>query len=240
MKRLLCFFIAIAALLIGPGICQQHIAEVIDTPTATAIDLGSYSFSTRLYSEGSILTRLYYGIIMEGLTLGLSFDAENVIGSKEVNVNRPFLFIKFPLYTGDQKWPVVSVGFDEQGLGDYDEEEKLYKTAPMGFFIVLTKLGLAPGLNFSMGANANHSLLRNAPEKILGFCSSDYMISPEFMLLAEVKEITAWNSYLNVGAKYFMNQELNFEFSALNIGGRNGDWPERIIKVTYTKVWGMF
>jgi hypothetical protein len=221
------------------GVCQQYVIEAIDTPTANSIELGSYSFSLRLYKQGSILARLYYGIIMRNLTLGLSIDGENIVGTGTVKPRRPYLFIKLPLYTGDETWPILSLGFDEQGLGDYNDDINEYEIKPMGFFVVLTKEGIAPGLNVSIGANANYSLLKDAERKIYGFCNANFMVGPEFMLLAELKEFVAWDSYLNLGAKYLLTPELNFEFSALNVGGNSGE-PERIIRVTYTKMWGEF
>lgn len=238
MKRIFLIGVTVCVLY-NTAFCQQEISEVIDTPTANSIGLGSFSCSTRLYGGGSILTRLFYGIIMDGLTLGLSFDAENVIGTEDINPHRPYLYIKFPLYRGNQKWPVIGLGFDEQGLGAYDEDTDKYQVLPMGFFLVFTKLGLTTGLNFSVGANANYSVVPDTEERILGFCNADFMLGPEFMLIAEVKEITAWDSFVNAGARYFLNPELSFEFSGLNLGSRNGK-TERIIKVTYTKVWGEF
>jgi hypothetical protein len=239
MKKVLVLLCIVAVFSYGRVLAQESNIEAIDTPTANSIDLGSYAFSVRLYEGGSILTRLYYGIIMEDLTLGLSFDTENLVGTESVSIRRPFLYIKLPLYSGDQKWPAISMGFDEQGLGRYDDDINEYEIPPMGFFFVFTKLGIYPGLNFSAGMNANYSLVRDAEEKIMGFCSADFMIGPEFMLLAEVKEIQPWNSYVNAGAKYFLTPELNFEFSALDLNQRRGDM-ERIIRIVYTKVWGSF
>ena len=139
-----------------------------------------------------------------------------------------------PLGQDDDPW----ISPFERILGVYDEDIEEYQTPPMGFFLVLTKMGLTTGLNVSCGINANYSLVSNVEKKILGFCSADFMLGPEFMLLMEVKEIVAWDSYLNAGAKYLLTPELDFEFSVLDIGGRIE--TERIIKVTYKKMWGEF
>ncbi|MFH1415629.1 MAG: hypothetical protein ABIH89_06040 [Elusimicrobiota bacterium] len=211
---------------------EQQIIEVIDTPTATSKELGSYTIAIRLYDEGSLLTRLYYGIIVTNLTLGLSFDAENVVGSGEVKPRRPFLYIKIPLYPGSRKWPAISIGFDEQGLGDYNEDDEEYMIPPTGFFMVFTKTSFMTGLNFSLGANANYNFQKDAEKKLKGFCNADFMLGPEFMLLAEVKEITTWDSYFNFGAKYMVNHQLDFEFSVLDIGERIA--TERIIRINYS------
>jgi hypothetical protein len=207
---------------------QEHIIDVIDTPTANSVEFGSFDLSFRLYDRGSILTRLFYGIIMKNLTLGLSFDAENVVGTGDIEPRRPYLYVKLPLYTGNSVWPGISLGFDEQGFGAYDEDEEQYRFRAMGFFLVLTKKGVVPGLNIGAGVNADYS---GPDEKIRGFVNTDFMIGPEFMILAEVKEIDEEGAYSNVGAKYLLSPDLNFEFSVLNIGGQ-GD-AERILRVTY-------
>lgn len=239
MKKIIVIIGFIIVRFCNPVFCQYKIIEIIDTPTANSIELGSYSFSTRLYGRGSILTRLFYGIIMKDLTLGLSFDAKGVIGTEDITAHRPYLYIKVPLYSGSQKWPVISLGFDEQGLGEFDDDTNEYRIPPIGFFLVFTKMGLTTGLNLSVGVNANYSLVENTEDKVLGFCSVDFMLGPEFMLITEVKEITAWDSYINAGARYLVNPELSFEFSGLNLGSRNGK-PERILKVIYSKVWKGF
>jgi hypothetical protein len=161
---------------------------------------------------------------MRNLTLGLSIDGENVVGTGTVKPRRPYLFIKLPLYSGDEFWPVLSMGFDEQGLGSYNDDTDEYEVNPMGFFIVATKLGLTTGLDVSAGLNANYSLIETEEKRILGFCNANYTIGPEFVVHGEVKEIAEWDSTVNLGAKYLLTPEL----------------PERIIRVTYTKVWGDF
>lgn len=232
MRKIILSIVFIVIGFCNQAFCEQHVTEIIDTPTATSKELGSYAVSVRLYKEGSILTRLYYGIIVKNLTLGLSFDAENVIGSGSVEPRRPYLYIKLPLYLGSYTWPAISVGFDEQGFGKYNEDNEEYEVPPVGFFLVFTKKALMTGLNVSFGINANYTFKEDTEEKIKGFCNADFMLGPEFMILAEVKEITMWNSYFNAGAKYLLNPQLDFEFSLLDLGGRSV--LERIIKVTYT------
>ncbi|MEA3507278.1 MAG: hypothetical protein U9R36_07320 [Elusimicrobiota bacterium] len=205
--------------------------EIIDTPTANSVGFGSYDLSFRFYDQGSVMSRLLYGIIMKDLTLGLSFDIENVVGSGDITAHRPYLYIKLPLYTEDDIWPSVSVGFDEQGLGRYDADSEAYQFNPMGFFLVMTKTGLLPGFNIGGGINADYSITGSEEEHLKGFVNANYLLGPEFMLLAESRNI-AERGYINGGARYMLTPELHFEFSALNIGGR-GD-IERIIRITYS------
>jgi len=235
MRRYIFCALIIAAASAAKLSAQEYLVDVIDTPTANSVGMGEYSVGFRLYDRGSILTRLYYGIIMRNLTLGISFDAENVVGTGDVDPRRPYLYIKLPLYSGDQSWPAVCFGFDEQGFGRYIDAIDEYRFPPMGFFLVMTKIGLVSGLNAGAGVNADYTLRSDVEKKIKGFFNFDFMMGPEFMLLGELKSVGAEQAYGNAGIKYLLNPDLHFEFSVLNIGGE-GDM-QRIIRITYT---GMF
>lgn len=214
------------------GKAKSEIIEAIDTPTAKSIDFGSYSLSFRLYEEGSILSRLYYGIIMENLTLGISLDTENVVGTEDITLRRPYLYIKLPLFTGNMKWPALCVGFDEQGFGNYEDGE--YQFAPMGFFLVLTKSGLFSGLNVSAGINAQYGVREYTQEDIDGFANFDFTLSPEFVIVGEGRNLNK-KGYANFGAKYFLKPEVSFEIGVLNVGGE-GD-VQRILRANYEGVF---
>lgn len=205
-----------------------HIVDVIDTPTASSVEFGSYDFSIRFYDGGSILTRLFYGIIMENLTLGLSFDAGNFVGTGTINPRRPYLYIKFPLYSGRGVLPKISLGFDEQGRGVYDEDSEEYQFAPMGFFLSMTSMGLFPGLNVGGGVNSDYSQDR---DRIKGFLNADFTLGPEFMLLGELNSI-GYDAYLNAGFRYMLSPDISFEFGVRNIG--SGPEAERILRGSYS------
>lgn len=233
-KMCLILFLLFALPAVSAAESQAHIIEVIDTPTVSLVDFGSYLISFRLYGQGSILYRLFFGTIMKNLTLGLSFDTENIISTGNIRLRRPSLYVKVPLYDGDYTWPAISTGFDEQGMGRYDDEAKGYQFLPMGLFLIFTKMDLEPGLNVGLGVNADY-LLRRGPAKIKGFVNADYTMSPKFMLLTEVKSIGSDATYGNIAVKYMFNLDLHFEFAMLNMGGSGG--IERILRITYK---GMF
>ncbi len=209
---------------------SSQTVEVIDTPTAHAIDFETYDLSFRLYDQGSILTRLFYGMIIKNLTLGLSFDAEGVVGTGDVDIRRPYLYVKIPVYGGSRKWPAISVGFDEQGTGKYNEEEEAYQYPPTGFFLVMTQKYLAPGLDVSAGVSADYSSDGDKSEEVTGFVNSTFMLGPDFMLMAEGKAIGG-DAYVNAGFRYNLEDFLSFDFGVTGI--MNEDKEERILRVIY-------
>jgi len=204
-----------------------HIVDIIDTPTASSVEFGSYDFSIRFYDGGSVLARLFYGIIMDNLTLGLSFDAGNFVGTGTVDPRRPYLYVKFPLYSGSGLLPAISLGFDEQGRGAYDEDSSEYQFAPMGFFLAMTSMGIIPGLNLGGGINSDYS---QESEVLKGFINADFTLGPEFMLLGEINSI-GYNAYANAGFRYLLTPDISFEFAVRNIG--TGPEAERILMGSY-------
>ncbi|NLB35600.1 MAG: hypothetical protein GX817_07340 [Elusimicrobia bacterium] len=204
-----------------------HIVDVIDTPTASSVEFGSYDFSVRFYDGGSLLARLFYGIIMDNLTLGLSFDAGGFVGTGNVSMRRPYLYVKFPLYSGKGLIPAICLGFDEQGRGAYDEDSEKYKFAPMGFYLAMTSMGVLPGLNLGGGINSDYS---QKPETLKGFLNLDFTLGPEFMLLGEVNSI-GHNAYVNAGFRYLLTSDISFEISLRDIG--SGSETERILMGSY-------
>ncbi len=232
MKKLRTVFLTAVFLSIWNPLFSQDIIEVINTPTANSVDFGGYSLSFRVYGQGSILARLFYGIIMENLTLGISFNIENVVGTGNITPRRPYLYIKLPLYSGSFTWPALSIGFDEQGFGNYNNETGTYQFDPMGFFLVFTKMNFAPNLNISAGINTNYLIIQDGREKIMGFINAYFAVGPNFMTLAEVKSLGAGREvYGNAGFKFLLSPELHFEVAALNIG--NVGEIERILRITY-------
>ena len=228
-KTAVCLILTLLVFLNGNLYGQGRIAEVIDTPTANPVDFGSYSLSFRFYEGGSILTRLFYGMIMRDLTLGLSFDAENVAGSGRISPRRPFLYVKMPLYGGGRVLPAVSLGYDEQGFGRYDSDTESYQYKPLGFFLVFTGSGIAPGLSAGGGVNADYAA-GGGSEKIKGFLNAAYTIGPEFILTGEVSSIGD-EPYGGLGFRYLLRPELHFELAVINIGGAGK--TERILRATY-------
>ncbi|MGM0567690.1 MAG: hypothetical protein ACQESB_00565 [Elusimicrobiota bacterium] len=206
------------------------VTELINTPTAHAVDYGDFHLSFRLYNEGSVINRLQYGIIVENLALGLGVDAENIVGNGDVEIRRPALYVKIPVYSGDDVWPALSVGYDEQGYGGYTDEDK-YKYPPMGFFASATRYGILAGLNFNFGLNSTQGMSSAYDRKTRGFAGLDYMIGPEVMAMAEVEDIPSSSAMLNAGFKYLMHTDLSFQLLFIDVLG--GAELNRSLRVFY-------
>ncbi len=214
-----------------PAHSSYRLTELIDTPTARSVDFGSYLLMFRLYGTGSVTGRLQYGIIMQNLTLGVSINAENMVGDSTIKLRRPYLYGKIPFYSGDHIWPAISIGFDEQGYGEFRSDDT-YQYSPLGFFVAMSKYGIVPGLNLNFGVNTNHGISSAADQGVSGFTGIDFMLGPEFMLLAEGRDINEDGGQINLGAKYLLRPELSFELSFIDLAANPG--PSRILKIVYS------
>src|SRR4051812_22151410 len=61
--------------------------EVIDIPTADALDAMTYSTAFRFYSDGGLASRLVIGPLKR-VNLGITFDAQRVIGAGDPHMVR--------------------------------------------------------------------------------------------------------------------------------------------------------
>ena len=70
------------------GADVSPMVEVVDIPTADILDPMTYSLNFRFYNEGGIASRLVIGPLKR-VNLGITFDAQGVIGSQDPHMVRP-------------------------------------------------------------------------------------------------------------------------------------------------------
>src|SRR5258708_31571499 len=88
--------------------------EAIDIPTADILDSKTFSTAFRFYSEGGITSRLVLGPFKR-FNIGISLDAQRLIGGSDPHMIRPSLFAKLRFFDGTDILPALSLGYDNQG-----------------------------------------------------------------------------------------------------------------------------
>src|SRR4051812_26637030 len=76
---------------------QSVMVELLDIPTADILEPMTYSTAFRFYNEGGLSSRLVIGPLKR-VNLGISFDAQRVIGSGDPHMIRPSLFFKLRMF----------------------------------------------------------------------------------------------------------------------------------------------
>ncbi len=213
------------------GTGEAPMLEAVDTPTAEILDPMTYSTNFRFYNEGGITSRLVIGPLKR-VNLGISFDAQRVIGSGDPHMIRPSIYFKLRVYDGSDILPAFALGYDNQGQL-YQEGSKRFLNREKGLYFVISHEVLIPNLEVHAGANLYD--FENAKETVGGFVGSTFKITSSFALLAEYDNIHhAPDNRVNVGGRYYVAPYFYVDLAARNVGRGTSRGAERIVRLNYT------
>jgi hypothetical protein len=203
--------------------------ELVDIPTAEILDPMTYATTFRFYNDGGLTSRLIIGPLKR-VNLGISFDAQRVIGSGDPHLIRPSVFFKLRFFDGNDYLPALAVGYDNQGeLWQDSTKEFLHREK--GLYLVGSHEILIPDLEIHAGVN-DYDFDNNA--KPFGFFGLSYKITPNFALLSEYDNINnLYNARFNMGGRYWVAPYFNIDFAARYIGHGTSEGGERIIRLNY-------
>jgi len=133
--------------------------------------------------------------------------------------------------------PAVSFGFDSQGYGRYDEDNKRYQFKSRGAYVVASKnFGLLYGLGFHGGANYSFET-EDGDKDFNLFWGIDVIFNREFRAFIEydlanndneLKDTYGSGSgYMNTGFQWTFSDQLFLQFDVKNLL-KNG--PHDIIR----------
>ena len=204
---------------------------LVDTPTYSILDYGSYDVQFRVFSGGGVLSKLNFGIF-KILNLGVSWELGGLIGSSDVNIAVPCLQVKCNIYSGDEKIPGFAIGYDGQGFF-YDKDEGEFLQKGTGIYLVAGKELFVPTLNFNVGINMNDF----KKPGILGFVGASYEILEEsLMVMLEMSNIgQGRDAILSGGFRVWVTENFDIDFILRNFMTTDETrfGCERIIKISY-------
>ena len=208
-----------------------NITELIDTPTHSILDYGSYEIQFRIFSHGGVTPRLSFGIF-KVLNIGVSWEFSNIIGVGNTVVAIPALQLKLNVYEGDANLPGVSVGYDGQGFF-YNDSDSEFLQKGKGAYAVVGKELFLPGLNFNAGINVNDF----KDVCLIGFLGSSYSIVDETLLAMLEYDNIGKGAYsrLNVGFKLWATDNFGIDLILRNIltGDEEKFGCERVLRLSY-------
>jgi hypothetical protein len=199
----------------------------IDTPTTEVLDYGSYHLGFRLFSNGGILTRMNFGVF-KIVNLGVGWETDNVIGTQNIVVASPALYLKVKPFNGGMILPALAFGYDGQGYF-WNKDARQFAQKEKGVFLVFGREYFIPGLELSFGANMNDF----TTNKVYGFTSASLNIEDDFYFLTEYDNINNFpDARLNVGVRFFITPGVGIDLAARDIIGKDRT-VERIIAINY-------
>lgn len=225
------FYVFLTAVLIQTNLFAVNTTELIDTPTYSILDYGSYEMQFRIFNNGGVTSKLSFGIF-KALNLGVSWELSNIVGVGNTVVAVPALQIKVNLYEGSASLPGFAIGYDGQGYF-YNDSDAEFLQKGRGIYAVAGKELLLPGLNFNIGINVNDF----KEVRLLGFVNGFYSIIDESLLaMLEYDNIgKGADARLNLGFKLWATENFAIDFILRNIltGDEERLGCERILRLSY-------
>jgi hypothetical protein len=203
--------------------------EAVDIPTADILDPYTYSTNFRFYSEGGIASRLIIGPLKR-VNLGVTFDAQNVIGAGTPHMVTPTLYFKLRAFDGTDVLPAFALGYNGQGYL-YQNSRRDFLEKEMGMYLVGSHEIFIPDFELHAGVNINQ--FNNT--KTYGFFGATYKIVSTFALLAEYDNIrNGPDNRVNLGGRYWITSYFNVDVAARSVGRGESRGGERIVRLNYT------
>jgi hypothetical protein len=225
----------IAAVLSVQARAAALLTELIDIPTADAVDHYGYNATFRFYTGGGVLSKTAFGVFPR-LNIGFGLDMEELIGSDTVDVNRPTLNVKFRFFDGTRQLPALALGYDGQGYF-FNEKTDEYIQREKGLYLVGSGEIIAPDLTLHGGANVYDF----SNDRVYFFTGLSYLIEQvvgvmvEADIEADVEAQTPErdrDTRLNAGLRYYVTPSFAVDLAARDLGAA-GRKAERIVRIGY-------
>jgi len=209
--------------------------ELIDMPTAAALDVGGFASRSRFFNQGGALQWLGFGVYPR-VNLGASLHVDRLLGTDSpVQLTRPELQVKWRFFDGDRLIPAFALGFDGQGYF-YNRPVKRYNHKQRGLYFVATQEVGLPGLQAHAGMNISDF----DTDDVFGSMGLSLNLYDRVKLLWEWDNIQDFfDSRLNAGLRFPINPNFHADFAVRSIG-QGGTFsngvpraPERIIQFKY-------
>ena len=202
--------------------------ELIDVPTAEALDHYGFSTSFRFYTGGGMLTKASFGVFPR-LNVGFGLDAEGFIGNEAADFNKPTLNVRLRFFDGQRNLPALALGFDGQGLF-YDDAADEYSQREKGLFLVGSGEIFTPGLSLHGGGN----MYDFKDDYVYGFLGLNYLYEDRVGVTVEWDNIRIMrDSRLNVGGRLYVTPSFAVEFAGRDLAGPDRR-AERIVRLVYS------
>ncbi|RLD17510.1 MAG: hypothetical protein DRI36_03545 [Caldiserica bacterium] len=223
MKRLVIFLLILATL------SAEEVRTVLN-PNPRITDYGDYEIDMRFYKYGSLLIDAQFAVF-QGLNIGFSIDFEKFIGTESIKMRKPNLNLKLEILRNKGIFRNLSIGYDEQGFGDYDKNDKTYSIKEKGFYITAEidagVFSIIPGINFSD--------FESIKENSYGFLTLRIPLLKKLTVLAEGMNLFKGEdeSTFNIGINWRFIEDISCQFNFENID-KSKNKIERTLTVNYT------
>jgi len=220
-KQILAFLLIAVTLISGQGSggtdAKFEYRYLIDLPTAGILEKGYAGISTDFMPFGTVVTKLEVGVF-ENFSFGISYGGSNIIGTGKVTMYElPGVNVRGRLFDETESVPAITIGFDSQGKGFYDKNDKRYELKSPGLFIAASKNFEFLGY-ISFHGLLNYSFERQDGDKDLNMgLGIEKTIGTQVSIIGEYdfaindngsKSIGDGSGYLNLGIRWTIGSGL--------------------------------
>ena len=226
LKKLL--FILPFVLLVSTLNATQIEEYLIDTPTAKVSPVKTFTATSRIFSEGGLVAFFTF-TPFDRFSIGTGITLEHIVGTndEDIKILPPSLQLKFQMYDGNETWPMLAIGFNNQGFY-YDHEEDKYLQLAKGLYLSATQEVLFEGLMLNYGANITTDGFEF--RKLHAFTSLNYDITDYLDFMLEWDNIrTIKESRVNSGLRLYISDFFALDFAIRNLNNK----AERILQIKY-------
>lgn len=232
--------VVLAAWPVTTSALEEHLEQLIDAQSAHTLPRAAYSLGMRVVPNGGVLLGLRVGIAPY-LHVGLSYGAENVVGSGDPVWNeRVELEVKLRVAEDGQFGPVptIAVGYDSRGYGRQLADGS-YEKPSQGLYVAASKtLPFSEFWQAHAGVSRTFEIEQAKPDFFVGLTarlSQEFSAILEYQLTAEAENRQAKAGYLNAGLRWlFVGQfEIDLYFRNLTSSSDTTELSSRSIAFAF-------
>ncbi|HKI78405.1 MAG TPA: YjbH domain-containing protein [Ignavibacteriaceae bacterium] len=221
---------------------------LIDMPTAGILEKGYVGETTDILPGGVVIAKLEVGVFTN-VSFGISYGGANIIGTGSPKWYKlPGVNFRVRLLNESAIIPAITIGFDSQGKGAYNDEYKRYAIKSPGFFAAASKnFGFLGYL--SLHGTFNYSLENKDGDEFVNLnIGIEKTIGPNISIISEYD--FAWNDnkqfgqfgngngYLNIGFRWSMGAGFTLGLDLRDLLDNkklNPSTADRAIRMEYIK-----
>ena len=179
------FFISIA-LCSAQDLSQRPLQKLIDYPSAGGPEHRTFDFELRAFPEDGVLTGFSIGLF-DRLGVGFYYGGLGVIGYDKPKWNpTPGMSAQFRILNETAVLPGLAIGFNNQGLGGWDDVTKRYHFKARGFYLVAGKnymIDFLGEMGFHFGVNQNP--IDREDKRLDSWAAIDARVTSQLSLIME-------------------------------------------------------
>jgi hypothetical protein len=185
--------------------------SLVDLPTAGVLEKGYVGVSMDMMPLGVLVSKIEVGVF-DNFSFGISYGGSNIIGTGEIDWYKlPGVNIKFRVIDEAEGFPALTLGFDMQGKGVFNDDVNRFAIKSPGFYAAIAKNFEFLGY-LSLHGLVNYSMERDDNDKDLNVgLGIEKTIGGKLSLVAEYDfaindnnplSFGDGNGYLNMGLRW--------------------------------------